>query len=122
VAALPLCLALPLVFRRGAAAGEAFLALLLSLGLGIVAGTELVYLRDFLQGGDWYRMNTLFKFSVPAWILLGLAGGVTAGLEIPLPASAFLWAEGRLLLTALPTEAAASRTTRSAWAGLGWRL
>ena len=76
VAALPLCLALPLVFRRQASAGEAFLALLLSLGLGIVAGIELVFLRDFLQGGDWYRMNTLFKFSVPAWLLLGLAGGV----------------------------------------------
>ena len=76
VAALPLCLALPLIFRRRAAAGEAFLVLLLVLGLGIVAGIELVYVRDFLQGGDWYRMNTLFKFSVPAWLLLGLAGGV----------------------------------------------
>lgn len=59
---------------------------------------------------------------LPVRRALGLAGGVTAGLEIPLAASAFLWAEGRLLLTALPTEAAASRTTRSAWAGLGWRL
>jgi uncharacterized membrane protein len=76
IAALPLCLALPLVFRRQASAGEAFLALLLVVGLGIAAGIELVYLRDFLQGGDWYRMNTLFKFSVPAWLLLGLAGGV----------------------------------------------
>jgi hypothetical protein len=54
---------------------------------------------------------------------LGLAGGVTAGLEIPLPPPGFLWAEGRLLVSTLPTEgAAASRTTRSVWAGLGWRL
>lgn len=54
---------------------------------------------------------------------LGIAGGVTAGLEIPLPPPAFLWTEGRLLLTALPTEAAvASRTTLGFWAGLGWRL
>ena len=52
------------------------MALLLALGLSIIAGTELIYLRDFLAGGDWYRMNTLFKFSVPAWLFLALAGGV----------------------------------------------
>ena len=76
IAALPLCLALPLAFRRKSSAGEAMVALLLALGLSIIAGTELIYLRDFLEGGDWYRMNTLFKFSVPAWLFLALAGGV----------------------------------------------
>ena len=76
IAALPLCLALPLAFRRKSSAGEATVALLLALGLSIIAGTELVYLRDFLAGDDWYRMNTLFKFSVPAWLFLALAGGV----------------------------------------------
>ena len=76
IAALPLCLALPLAFRRKSSAGEATVALLLALGLSIIAGTELIYLRDFLAGGDWYRMNTLFKFSVPAWLFLALAGGV----------------------------------------------
>jgi uncharacterized membrane protein len=76
ITVLPLCLALPLAFRRKASAGEAAVALLLALGLSIIAGTELVYLRDFLAGGDWYRMNTLFKFSVPAWLFLALAGGV----------------------------------------------
>ena len=76
IAALPLCLALPLAFRRKASAGEATVALLLALGLSIIAGTELIYLRDFLAGGDWYRMNTLFKFSVPAWLFLALTGGV----------------------------------------------
>jgi len=75
LAALPLLLAVPLPLDRTAAPGRAFVGLLLILGLGVVAGTELVYLRDFLEGGDWYRMNTLFKFSVPAWILLGIAGG-----------------------------------------------
>ncbi len=76
LAALPLCLALPLAFRRKASADEAVVALLLALGLSIIAGTELIYLRDFLAGGDWYRMNTFFKFSVPAWLFLALAGGV----------------------------------------------
>ncbi|PKO21669.1 MAG: hypothetical protein CVU38_13365 [Chloroflexi bacterium HGW-Chloroflexi-1] len=72
----PLGLALAFAFRRWAPPEDAFLMLLLALGLGIVTGTELIYLRDFLDGGDWYRMNTLFKFSVPAWLFLGLAGGV----------------------------------------------
>ena len=76
IAALPLCLALPLAFRPKASAGEATVALLVALGLSIIVGVELIYLRDFLQGGDWYRMNTLFKFSVPAWLFLALAGGV----------------------------------------------
>ena len=75
LAALPLVLAVPLILDREAGPGSAFVGLLLALGLGVVAGTELVYLRDFLGGGDWYRMNTLFKFSVPAWIFLGIAGG-----------------------------------------------
>ncbi len=73
--ALPLGLALPLVFRRRSAPADNFVALLLALGAAVVMGTELVYLRDFLEGGDWYRMNTLFKFSVPAWLFLGLGCG-----------------------------------------------
>ncbi len=74
--ALPLGLALPLAFRRRGRPADNFVALLLALGAAVVVGTELVYLRDFLEGGDWYRMNTLFKFSVPAWLLLGLGCGV----------------------------------------------
>lgn len=75
LAGLPLCLVLPSMLDRAADPGRAFAALLLAAGLAVVAGTELVYLRDFLDGGDWRRMNTVFKFSVPASILLGLAGG-----------------------------------------------
>ncbi len=71
----PIGLAAALAVRRTIAAENAFLLLLVGLGLSIVAGTELVFLRDFLQGSDWYRMNTLFKFGVPAWLFLGLAGG-----------------------------------------------
>lgn len=73
LAALPLCLALPLVVRRGCPVEDAFTALLLVMGLAVIGGVELVYLRDFLAGGDWYRMNTLFKFYVPAWLFLGVA-------------------------------------------------
>jgi len=73
----PLGLALTFALRRWVSADQAFVAWLMAAGLGVVAGIELFYLRDFLEGGEWYRMNTLFKFSMPAWLFLGLAAGVS---------------------------------------------
>lgn len=96
--ALPLGLAAPLAFRRRISAAESFAALLLAAGAAVVAGIELVYLRDFLEGGDWYRMNTLFKFSVPAWLFLGL--GCAIHLARP-------WGDGRF---------------GRSFGGLAWRL
>jgi uncharacterized membrane protein len=68
-----------LALRRRVTSEEAFLSLLVALGLGILVGLELVYVRDFLEAGDWYRMNTVFKFSMPAWLFLGLSLGVLLG-------------------------------------------
>src|SRR5207248_8717369 len=44
----------------------------------ILAGTEVVYLRDQFDAGPNYRMNTVFKFYYQAWALLGLAGAYAA--------------------------------------------
>ncbi|MEZ4868419.1 MAG: DUF2298 domain-containing protein [Caldilineaceae bacterium] len=74
----PLGLLWLLLWRRSTAAdpGALFVTLLTITGLAILAGTQVVYLKDFLQGGDWYRMNTLFKFFNQVWVLWGVAAAI----------------------------------------------
>ena len=66
-----------LVLRRKATVEDNFVALLVFLALGILLGCEVVFLKDFLQGGEYYRMNTIFKFYTQAWVLLALATGAS---------------------------------------------
>jgi YYY domain-containing protein len=71
--------------RRKINAADQFVAALFFTGLLILLGVEIVYLKDFLCGcgegffsknhGEWYRMNTLFKFYIQAWVILGVAAG-----------------------------------------------
>ena len=50
--------------------------LLILIGLALSVGIELVYIRDFLDGGDYARMNTFFKFSMQIWIYFALGGAL----------------------------------------------
>ena len=82
---LALCLpalgiAFSFLWRRGGATSSAILcaALLTVTGLALLAGTQVVYLKDHLNGGDAYRMNTLFKFYSQVWVLWGLAAAIVA--------------------------------------------
>ncbi|HYO48971.1 MAG TPA: DUF2298 domain-containing protein, partial [Chloroflexia bacterium] len=68
-------LATTLSTTRSAAA---FVTALFLVGAAAVAmGVELVYLADHLQGGNYYRMNTVFKFYVHVWVLFA-AGSALA--------------------------------------------
>ncbi len=45
-------------------------------GWMVSLGMEFVYIRDHLAGGDWYRMNTVFKFGLQVWVLLAVATAI----------------------------------------------
>ena len=53
-----------------------FTYILLLIGLCISLGLEIVYVRDFLDGGDYERMNTVFKFSMQAWLCFAIGGAL----------------------------------------------
>lgn len=66
-------LALILLLRPELSDGQSFTGLLFFGALLILLGVEIFYLRDFLGGSSYYRMNTLFKFYIQAWVLAGVA-------------------------------------------------
>ncbi len=75
---LPLVVgALLLLLRDDASPEELFVSLLVFTGLLVTMGCEVVYLKDHL-GGDkiWWRMNTIFKFYIQVWVMLGIAAAV----------------------------------------------
>ncbi|HLG78566.1 MAG TPA: DUF2298 domain-containing protein [Ktedonobacteraceae bacterium] len=54
---------------------HAFILLLGATAFALVAACEIIYLRDAFDGGDYLRMNTVFKFYFQAWALLSIASG-----------------------------------------------
>ncbi len=59
-------------------AGTRYIYLLLLCGLCLCLGIELVYVRDFLDGSVYERMNSVFKFSIQAWFCLAIGGALAA--------------------------------------------
>ena len=74
VVALPLIgLALVLLLRPQIKPEQRVLAALLAYSLGLTLMVEIIVLK-----GDISRMNTVFKFYLPVWIMLGVAAGTAA--------------------------------------------
>lgn len=75
---IPLGLSFLLLWRQGQATDSIslYLTLLAVTGWAILAGTQVFYLKDHLQGGDAYRMNTLFKFFNQVWVIWGIATAI----------------------------------------------
>jgi YYY domain-containing protein len=96
---LPLAAAGALLLRRRSQADAVFVTMLVFVGLLVLLGVEVVYLKDFLQGGDYRRMNTLFKFYIQVWVLLGIGSAA-----------------------AMPRIWRAVQTWRSRWAGAAWSV
>ena len=83
IAIVPLaCLVARLVDRDGRGRPE---DLLVVLGLAIAVFCELVYLKDNM-GDQYFRMNTVFKLYIAAWLLLGTGTFVMAGRFLDRPA------------------------------------
>jgi YYY domain-containing protein len=72
---LPVALSGLLLLRWRLASEEQFIGLLVFTGLLMLLGLEVFYLRDHLDGGPAFRMNTLFKFYIQVWVLFGLGFG-----------------------------------------------
>ena len=86
---------------RYRAQAEIFLWCLVGAAAALVAVCEVVYLRDVFDGGDLFRMNTVFKFYYQAWLLLGVAGGPMLALLLAAARGqvAWLFARGAALAT-----------------------
>ena len=54
---------------------QAFILLLGSIAFALVAVCEVFFLKDVFAGGDFLRMNTVFKFYFQAWALLSITSG-----------------------------------------------
>ncbi|GAB4152116.1 MAG: DUF2298 domain-containing protein [Roseiflexaceae bacterium] len=67
---------IPLLFHRRVARPTWFAIWLVAVGFAVSLGFELIAIRDHLAGGDWYRMNTVFKFGLQVWVLFGLAAAL----------------------------------------------
>ncbi len=91
-----------LTLRRGQSSDQLFTLLLIFTAALISLGVEVVYLRDFLGGGDYQRMNTLFKFYMQVWVFYGIAAAVALArltqqvptMARPGPALTSTWVKG----------------------------
>jgi len=64
---------LSIIFRGRLKNDQVFVLMLALVAVAITAGVEIFFIKDFYQGGDHRRFNTVFKFYLQAWFLLAIA-------------------------------------------------
>ncbi|HZB96308.1 MAG TPA: DUF2298 domain-containing protein, partial [Herpetosiphonaceae bacterium] len=57
---------------------------IITAGLLVALGIQIVFVRDHLAGSDWERMNTVFKFGLQIWTLLALGAAAAFPLVLRL--------------------------------------
>ena len=74
-----LLLATALMLQERVSSEQRFVLILIFTSFLLLVGVELFYLKDHLAGDQrgWWRMNTLFKFYLQAWVMLGVAVGAS---------------------------------------------
>jgi YYY domain-containing protein len=55
-----------------------FLRIMLIAAFGLIAACEVIYLADDMEGSEFTRMNTVFKFYYQVWALMCLAGAAAS--------------------------------------------
>lgn len=86
-------------------------------------GVELSGLQQRITRDREEELGLTYGTPLPTRRALGVALGPVAGLEVPLPAQAFLLAQGQLLVRRLPAESGSSlRPAATASVGAGWRF
>jgi len=72
-----LALAAALLVKANMSDERRFVLALVFTAFLLIVGVELFYLKDHLDGDQvgWWRMNTLFKFYLQVWVMLGVAVG-----------------------------------------------
>jgi uncharacterized membrane protein len=122
VALAPAVVLAAAVFRRGARAERPAFALAV-VALVLLAAIELVFVRD-PYAGELYRMNTVFKATHVAFLLLAVAAPALLGWLHRRRARLAVALAVLVLVSGLPHLAALAKRVRPpaawAWDGLGW--
>ncbi len=73
---LGVTITLLLLLRWDSSIEQSFVGLLAFTGFLLLLGVQVIYIRDFLGGAEYYRMNTYFKYFIQIWVLFSIAAGV----------------------------------------------